>query len=172
VLAKAYGREFLASLPIPAFERLTKDIGKMLFGLSLEPRPAVVCLPHMKLRSSALSDVGRVRPENEDSFLCNETLGIFGVADGIGGLPSGAQASQMAMARWTGFSGTTRRGENGLRAHPDRGERPGLQPRPHSQPPVRDRLDPDLAHLVGVKLNILHVGDSAALRLRSKALGS
>jgi protein phosphatase len=125
----------------------------------------------MKLRSSALSDVGRVRPENEDSFLCNEALGLFGVADGIGGLPSGAQASQMAMI-------TLER----LFQHYPPGAKMDYAP---ILTEVNERvfnlgrmLSPQFGigstltfgHLVGVKLNILHVGDSAALRLRSKAL--
>jgi protein phosphatase len=52
----------------------------------------------MKLRSFAHTDVGRVRPENEDSFLCNDTHGLYAVADGIGGLPAGGQASQLTVA--------------------------------------------------------------------------
>jgi len=51
----------------------------------------------MKLRSAALTDIGKVRSENEDRFLCEETLGIYGIADGIGGLPAGAEASSCAV---------------------------------------------------------------------------
>jgi protein phosphatase len=46
------------------------------------------------LRSAALSDIGRVRRKNEDRFLCDEAAGLFGVADGVGGLPGGAEAAQ------------------------------------------------------------------------------
>ena len=51
----------------------------------------------MKLRSAAFTDIGKVRSENEDRFLCEETLGIYGIADGIGGLPAGAEASSCAV---------------------------------------------------------------------------
>ncbi|MFA6288374.1 MAG: protein phosphatase 2C domain-containing protein [Opitutaceae bacterium] len=51
----------------------------------------------MKLRSAALTDIGKVRSENEDRFLREETLGIYGIADGIGGLPAGAEASSCAV---------------------------------------------------------------------------
>ncbi|MEY4004983.1 MAG: hypothetical protein RLZZ221_1079 [Verrucomicrobiota bacterium] len=47
-------------------------------------------------RSAALSDVGRVRSENEDRFLHDEAAGFYGVADGVGGLPGGAEAAQLA----------------------------------------------------------------------------
>lgn len=51
----------------------------------------------MKLRSTALTDIGKVRQENEDRFLREEDLGLYGVADGIGGLPGGAEAASCAV---------------------------------------------------------------------------
>ncbi len=48
----------------------------------------------MKLRSAALTDIGKTRFENEDRFLCDDALGLFGVADGIGGLPGGGEAAE------------------------------------------------------------------------------
>lgn len=46
-----------------------------------------------KLRSAALTDIGRIRSENEDNFILEPKAMIFGIADGIGGLPGGAEAS-------------------------------------------------------------------------------
>jgi protein phosphatase len=46
------------------------------------------------LRSAELSDIGRVRRNNEDRLLHDPGLGLYGVADGIGGLPGGAEAAQ------------------------------------------------------------------------------
>jgi protein phosphatase len=51
----------------------------------------------MKLRTAALTHIGRVREENEDRFLCDDRLRLYAVADGIGGLPAGAQAAQLAV---------------------------------------------------------------------------
>lgn len=125
----------------------------------------------MKLRSFALSDVGRVRPENEDSFLCSESLLLYAVADGIGGLPSGAQASQMAIE-------TLEKSFRGLPA----GQKPDyaqVMAMINQQVYNLGRLlSPQygigstltFAHLTGVKLHIGHVGDSCALRLRAKSL--
>ncbi|MBI5768558.1 MAG: serine/threonine-protein phosphatase [Verrucomicrobia bacterium] len=49
------------------------------------------------LRAAALTDIGRVRRQNEDRFLHDESAGLFGVADGVGGLPGGAEAAQHAI---------------------------------------------------------------------------
>lgn len=48
----------------------------------------------MKYRSAALTDIGKTRFENEDRFLQAEEFGVFGVADGIGGLPGGGEAAE------------------------------------------------------------------------------
>ncbi len=125
----------------------------------------------MKLRSHALTDIGRVRPENEDSFLNQESHHIYAVADGIGGLPSGAQASQMAIAALE-KAFTNQAAGHKVDYHQILGEI-------NRQVFILGRvLSPQFgigctltfAHLTGVKLHIGHVGDSAALRLRSKVL--
>ncbi len=51
----------------------------------------------MHLRSAALSDIGRIRRINEDRVLRDEALHLYGVADGVGGLPGGAEAAQCAV---------------------------------------------------------------------------
>ena len=43
--------------------------------------------------STGLSDVGRRRKNNEDSFLCDDALQLFVVADGVGGNAKGEVAS-------------------------------------------------------------------------------
>ena len=49
------------------------------------------------LRAAWLSNIGNVRKENEDRILFNETAQLFGVADGVGGLPGGGEAAQKAV---------------------------------------------------------------------------
>lgn len=51
----------------------------------------------LSFRAAALSDIGRVRRENEDRFLLDEQARLFGVADGVGGLPGGGEAAQLAV---------------------------------------------------------------------------
>jgi protein phosphatase len=50
----------------------------------------------LRIESSSLTDVGRRRKNNEDSFLVNEELGLFVVADGMGGHAGGEIASAEA----------------------------------------------------------------------------
>jgi len=51
----------------------------------------------MKITSHGQTDVGRKRGHNEDSFLINESLGLYIVADGMGGHNAGEVASRMAV---------------------------------------------------------------------------
>ncbi len=50
--------------------------------------------PQLHLSSYAASDVGRRRKINEDCFLCDDSLGLWIVADGMGGHAAGEVASR------------------------------------------------------------------------------
>lgn len=122
----------------------------------------------MKLRSSALSDIGCLRSENEDNLLCDDALQVYAVADGIGGLPGGAQASRRALATLAEWFRTQRRISlphyaDGLRlanqAVFDLGR--DISPR-HG---IGTTLT--LAHIAHDVLHIVHVGDSSLFRLRA-----
>ena len=125
----------------------------------------------MNLRSSALTDIGRVRPENEDSFLCNDEHLIYAVADGIGGLPSGGQASEMAVDVLGKMFAKYQTGlpvdyQSVIEQINDKVFLLGRVLSP--QFGIGSTLT--FAHLTGVKLNIGHVGDSALLRVRAKQI--
>ncbi len=51
----------------------------------------------LSIRAAALTDIGRVRRQNEDRYLLDLSVLLFGVADGVGGLPGGAEAAQQSV---------------------------------------------------------------------------
>lgn len=52
----------------------------------------------MKLHTTGITDVGRRRTRNEDAFLINDELGLYVVADGMGGHAGGRVASTLAVS--------------------------------------------------------------------------
>jgi len=57
----------------------------------------------MKLFAYGLSDKGLSRKHNEDSFYADKDLGLFVVADGMGGHSAGDVASSMAVEALSGY---------------------------------------------------------------------
>lgn len=118
-----------------------------------------------RLRVAAATHVGRVRTSNEDSYLVDDQLGIFAVADGMGGHAAGEVASSVALDAIQGSlqSGSTIDTAVSL-----------------ANASVREQAaeNPDLAGM-GTTLTLLsivgtptigHVGDSRAYRLRNGTL--
>lgn len=52
----------------------------------------------MKVEAYGLSDVGKKRSRNEDSYLVSDDLNLYVVADGMGGHSGGEYASRLAVA--------------------------------------------------------------------------
>jgi protein phosphatase len=61
----------------------------------------------MRIRAAGKTDVGCVRKHNEDSYLADSDLGLFVVADGLGGHAAGEVASQIVVDTVAKFVGDT-----------------------------------------------------------------
>jgi protein phosphatase len=85
----------------------------------------------MRVRSAARTDVGRRRPHNEDSFVADDRLGLYVVADGVGGQAKGEVASAQSVELVHSW---IRRWRTALAAHADR-------PIPEAAAMVRRLLD-------------------------------
>lgn len=133
--------------------------------LATANRRAHLLPPNMHLRSAAQTDTGRIRRLNEDRLVREEGLMLFGVADGVGGLPAGAEAAQTAVDALT----------EQFRADPDPGRLEAMvieTNRAVSQ--LGMRISPrmgigttlTIGHIHDYNLHLLHVGDSRAYLLR------
>jgi serine/threonine protein phosphatase PrpC len=121
----------------------------------------------MKIQSFGDTHIGRVRSSNQDAILADEALGLFGVADGIGGLPDGAFASSRALdlirhSFEANASGADRDLARAVRAANRQLYREGRQRHPATG--VGTTLT--VASLVQEQMIIAHAGDSCALLLR------
>jgi protein phosphatase len=72
--------------------------------------------PALTVRSFGGSDVGRRRQANEDAYLCDDELGLWVVADGMGGHAAGEVASQEAVDT---IYGTVKRARRNPGVHQD-----------------------------------------------------
>jgi serine/threonine protein phosphatase PrpC len=57
----------------------------------------VAAQPALSILASGATDVGRRREHNEDAYLVDRSLGLFVVADGMGGHAGGGTASRLAV---------------------------------------------------------------------------
>ncbi len=120
-------------------------------------------------RASALTDTGRRRPHNEDTFVCDPPL--YAVADGVGGAQAGEIASRLAAATLE-ERGQAALGEGTLEA---------LILEANNRIYARALDEPEAAGMGTVVTALLvdeqagtiaigHVGDSRAYRIRDSGL--
>jgi serine/threonine protein phosphatase PrpC len=138
----------------------------------------------MRIVSSGLTDVGMKRDHNEDSFACSDELGLYLVADGMGGHAAGEVASKTAMSIVFDFVGRSQHESDKIWPFKiDSGMGP-LQDLLVTGVHIANRTIRDLAlgssrlsgmgtTLVGVLTrndiaHIVHVGDSRAYLLRGE----
>jgi len=124
----------------------------------------------MILRTFALTDIGCYRSENEDSYLCDDGLRVYAVADGIGGLPAGAAASHAALdtlQEW--FVRHAKKPYDYASAVTLANDAVFTLGRTIS-PRHGIGTTLTLAHFSDQAMSVVHVGDSSLFRLRAGAL--
>lgn len=127
----------------------------------------------IRIRAAALSDVGRHRRTNEDSFGFDMDRGLFVLCDGVGGRAAGEVASRSAvdcvLSRFPDVL-------DGLQAGTELQRVIQAANRSVYQAARRDPLYAGMAttvvaaHFDGARMWIAHVGDSRAYLLRSQSL--
>ena len=128
----------------------------------------------IRIRAAALSDVGRRRRTNEDSFGFDLDRGLFVICDGVGGGNAGEVASRSAvdcmLSRFAySFTNSITGGSELQRS---------IQAANRSifQAAIREPLYSGMAttivaaHFDGLRMWIAHVGDSRAYLLRDQSL--
>lgn len=126
----------------------------------------------MKLRSSSLTDIGCYRQQNEDSFLCDDGLRLYAVADGIGGLPAGAAASRAALDEFAEWFIKDARKPFDYSAALARANDAVFTLGRQLSPRYGIGTTLTLAHFADGAVNVVHVGDSYMFRLRASELAA
>ena len=126
----------------------------------------------MQITSYGITNLGKVRLTNEDALFIDEAHQVYAVADGLGGLPGGAKASQ----RIVQLLGQTMKRIDSSQERVALTElingineivvKEGLDAHPHSG--IGSTLT--IGQIVGSQLLIGHIGDSAAYLLRDDDL--
>ena len=122
------------------------------------------------IRAAALTDIGRVRRNNEDRYLLDLPHGLFGVADGVGGLPGGEEAATLVLASVAQSIQAAGAATPDLTAI--------VREANHAVHQLGRTLSPEtgigstltLGHVRGTDLQIAHVGDSRCYALRDDRL--
>jgi protein phosphatase len=121
------------------------------------------------LRAAALTDIGRVRRENEDRYLLDERALLFGVADGVGGLPGGGEAAQLAIEEISGMlHAASVNGLPDLNAAVQQANRMVAALGQQISPAMGIGTTLTIGCIRGNKLTIAHVGDSRCYGARGE----
>ena len=131
----------------------------------------------MKVTAAVQTDRGRVRGENQDSYVFSSALGLYAVADGMGGRAAGKRASAEATEaldetiRGT-FTDSRLTGGDRLRQGIERANQ-RLWELAQSDPHLHGMGTTIAALLlVGENAHIAHVGDSRVYRIRDGTIAA
>ena len=123
------------------------------------------------IRAAALTDIGRVRRQNEDRVIFDEAVRLYGVADGVGGLPGGAEAAQQSLDDVTAaIKGLTNGAEANLTAIVHHTNQAVLDLGRRISPAMGIGTTLTFGYIHDGALKIAHVGDSRCYGWRNGEL--
>jgi serine/threonine protein phosphatase PrpC len=124
----------------------------------------------LPVRAAAASDLGLVRTNNEDSVYAGARL--FVVADGMGGLPAGELASDLAIGAMLALEDQPEGGNVLERLREAAEVANGLIAAAVEAEPANDGMGTTLTALLasGDEMGLLHLGDSRCYLLRDGAM--
>src|SRR6202049_925599 len=122
------------------------------------------------MKVASITDPGRVRRTNEDNFFADEALGLFIVADGMGGHAGGEIASQIAIATISELmkAGLTEADPDGLIRNAIEQANTAIRAQAEADPTLHGMgTTLVLAVWRGDAIHLAHVGDSRAYLIRN-----
>jgi protein phosphatase len=120
----------------------------------------------MTIITAALTDTGRIRARNEDSFLIDPAASLYAVADGMGGHAAGDVASQTAVAAFSDAFAETRSPLIAMKS----ANRAVIERAQAESEKAGMGTTMTAVHILGKEMLVAHVGDSRLYRLRQDAL--
>jgi len=125
------------------------------------------------MKVASITDPGRVRRTNEDNFFADEALGLFIVADGMGGHAGGEVASQIAIATISELmkAGLTEADPDGLIRNAIEQANTAIRAQAEADPTLQGMgTTLVLAVCRGDAIHLAHVGDSRAYLIHNGSI--
>jgi protein phosphatase len=136
--------------------------------------PPLVCPPAPRLEAFGLSHRGHVRAINEDAYLLASEIGLFAVADGVGGRKDGDVAARLAVETvHKALRDSTPPGHLAMLSLAAAFQRANARVREAGRSVCRRaRMSTTLTaiQVQGPRVAVAHVGDSRAYRMRGSYL--
>lgn len=123
------------------------------------------------MQVAVISDIGRVRSKNEDSYLIDENMGLLAVCDGMGGHNGGEVASAIAVETIKDFMATNSEDFPGRLVLALQEANTAIYRRAQREPALHGMgTTATLAVVDGKRLYIAHIGDSGLYLLHEGVL--
>ena len=157
--------------------RFLQKVKEFLFRLVFPLRRLLGLRPSLKLDAYAITDCGKVRPNNEDSYFVAKSTPFYAVCDGMGGTSAGDVASAMMVEALEGHF------QNDTVSDDEWDETSVVRAARHVNRKIRQYIEEHSLQAMGTTLvtlrihsrqpalgSVFNAGDSRAYRVRNNML--